>query len=153
MKKLRSRKSSRMDPGSRHGRGDPQLAGKLMRQFRKRHPNADPYAFRDEVERMFHRALTLRIKGKRKGSLEVTIAVGMWRRQLAQIRRGERKAVSWVYIASKCYPDFRSLPEPERQRLLDRLENAVHNRNHRAAKRAREKTNKRLMALAGPETG
>jgi len=80
------------------------LAGKLMRQFRKRHPNADPYAFRDEVERMFHRALTLRIKGKRKGSLEVTKAVGMWRRQLAQIRRGERKAVSWVYIASKCYP-------------------------------------------------
>ncbi len=43
-----------MDPGPGMGVEIHRLAGKLMRQFRKRHPNADPYAFRDEVERMFH---------------------------------------------------------------------------------------------------
>jgi len=128
------------------------LAGRLMRQFRKRHPNADPYVFRDEVERVFHQALTRRIAKKRRGILEVTKAVGMWRRQLAEIRRGQRKAVTWRPIALACIPGFSLMSDSERKRSLRRLSNSVYNRIRRAAKRARGKAGERPKALVGSKT-
>jgi hypothetical protein len=128
------------------------LAARLMRQWRKLHTNADPYAFRDQLERVFHQALTRRIKGKRKGSPHITKAVGMWRRQLAQIRRGQRKAVNWLTIAKVCVPGFGSMSESERRREQEKLKNAVHNRNLRAANKDRRKAAERSKALAGPKT-
>jgi len=129
------------------------LAGKLMRQFRKLHPGADQHSFRDEVERVFHKALTRRIRKEPRRTSMVTKAERMWRRQLAERRRGTRARVCWRPIGLACIPGFKSLSESERPRQLRRLRNAVFNRNARARKRARAASRRQMVAHDGPETG
>lgn len=129
------------------------LAGKLMRQFMKAHPGGDQYRFRDGVEAIFHQALTRRIRGKPRGDSMITRAERMWRRQLAESRRGKRHRVNWYPIALACISGFSLMSDPERKKSLRRLRDSVYNRNCRAMKRARRAGMERQEAHDAVKTG
>lgn len=155
MKKTRSRRTaSTAGPGVRGmGKEIGGLAERVMRQFRKAHPEGDQYEFRDRAARIFSEALTRRIRGKRRGDSMITRAERMWRRQLAEKRRGKRSRVNWYPIALACISGFSLMSDPERKKSLRRLRDSVYNRNCRAMKRARRAGMERQEAHDTPKTG
>lgn len=124
----------------------------LKRIFRVQY-RANRQAFREAAVRQLSRALAPRGKRGARRDRRIDQAIGMWREQQRRKTRGEVRAVNWRKIALACIPDWAGMPPDGRRRSLRRLRNAVHNRAHRAAKKAerRGKLSRKALKQREPD--
>ena len=120
-----------------------QVASTLKRDYSQYRAQA-PFQFRDTVINQLRRVLTpkKRRNGPRRTAY-IDKAYRMWRDQMREIRRRQRRRITWQPIAVKCIEQFSLMSLADRRTRLRRLRNSVYNRSSRAWRRLKRRANAR----------